>query len=355
MRYLLACFITLFSLGVNAQYNSWYKTFTGNIDKYAVTLHLHKSAHSYSGYYYYNVSPKPIAFIGNDTAVKDKIQLKVYETDKEETFEFIIANQKLSGTWKNGEKKTLAIDANEQVQAVTFNYIFTQGLIYLKPNIANSPLAEYSAATVWPASADILSKTIAASISKLFGVGYSPSIKADKFLLHQKSSYFSNYLSDNKNVTADELKEFGQSYNNAYIKTVQVIYSDKKLLSLAAQTYTYTGGAHGSAVSSYLNFDIQRKKQLRYSDIFRSGTDDAVQKSIEKYFRIQHKLKPNQSLQDAGLFENTIPPTKNLYLTTAGVVFCYQQYEIGPYAMGQIEIFVPIHELKPLLQKGVFN
>lgn len=355
MKYLLVCFLTLFSFGVNAQNSSWYKAFTGNIDKYAVTLHLHKSAHNYSGYYYYNASPKPIAFVGNDTTVKGKIQLKVYETDKEETFEFVITNQKLSGIWKNDEKKTLAIDATEQVQTIPINYIFNEGLIKLKPNIANSPIATYSAATVWPASDDVFSKTIAASISKLFGIKYTTSVQAGKFLLQQKQRYFNNYLNDNKSVTADELNEFGQSYNNAYITTVQVIYSDKRLLTLADQTYTYTGGAHGGAVSSYLNFDVQRKKQLRYSDIFKSGTDAAIKKSIEKSFRIQHKLKSGQSLQDAGLFENSIPPTKNIYLTSAGVVFCYQQYEIGPYAMGQIEIFVPMNELKPLLQKGILD
>ena len=57
---------------LSAQNVSWYKCLNGAIDKYPITMHLHKTDHNSFGYYYYNSQQEPIYFIGEDTTIAAK-------------------------------------------------------------------------------------------------------------------------------------------------------------------------------------------------------------------------------------------------------------------------------------------
>jgi len=68
-------------------------------------------------------------------------------------------------------------------------------------------------------------------------------------------------------------------------------------------------------------------------------------------FRKQYGVKTTETLQDAGLFDKTIKPNDNFYLTSTALTFCYTPYEIGPYAMGQIWISIPLGQLAGALAR----
>jgi len=48
-----------------------------------------------------------------------------------------------------------------------------------------------------------------------------------------------------------------------------------------------------------------------------------------------------------------MPVTHNVFLTNGGAVFTYQPYEIASYAQGELAVFVPLSELRPLLRGGL--
>ena len=97
----LLCLAT-FSYSQNSL--SWYKLIEGTIDKYAITMHLHKAGHNYYGYYYYS-QQKPIYFNGDDTSISNKIYLTAFTSnDAYETFSFEINNSGITGKWKKDEK-----------------------------------------------------------------------------------------------------------------------------------------------------------------------------------------------------------------------------------------------------------
>ena len=56
-------------------------------------------------------------------------------------------------------------------------------------------------------------------------------------------------------------------------------------------------------------------------------------------------------LNDYLFIENGIIPlpSSSPYLAKYGVHFIYQQYEIGPYAMGLVSFTVPLDKIKPYL------
>jgi hypothetical protein len=75
----------------------------------------------------------------------------------------------------------------------------------------------------------------------------------------------------------------------------------------------------------------------------------ALSELLEAEFRAQHFLEPGQDLRDAGLFENSIHPSHNFYVTPCEMVFFYNPYELAPYAMGASIIRLAFDQLEGLL------
>ena len=102
--------------------------------------------------------------------------------------------------------------------------------------------------------------------------------------------------------------------------------------------------------TSHTVIDLSNLKVLELDDIMDEKGKKALNTLLEKYFRLQYKLKSNESLTEGGLFENKIEPNDNFYLTEKGIGFVYQPYEISSYAMGEINVFIPLQELKDHLK-----
>ena len=84
---------------------------------------------------------------------------------------------------------------------------------------------------------------------------------------------------------------------------------------------------------------------------FIPGFEDELSKLLERKFRINYFLGTGQSLTEAGLFENNIHPSENYYPAANGIGFCYNPYELAPYSMGAIYIFLILEDLEPILKK----
>lgn len=134
--------------------------------------------------------------------------------------------------------------------------------------------------------------------------------------------------------------------------STQVLWNQGNLLSIGFFNYDYSGGAHGNYGTTVRSFDTRTGRVLRYPDIFRIGSDKALERVLGQYARPALGLKPNQPLSDA-LFENTLPATHNVYLTSGGVMFVYTPYEVASFAQGEIQVFVPFSALRPWLQTGL--
>ncbi len=94
---------------------------------------------------------------------------------------------------------------------------------------------------------------------------------------------------------------------------------------------------------------------LQLSDVLVPAGSKALPQLLAQSFRRQYGLKPADKLTDGGLSENTIKPTDNFFVTGKGIGFNYVPYEIGPYAMGEILLFIPFTDLKDLLQPAFLS
>lgn len=125
-------------------------------------------------------------------------------------------------------------------------------------------------------------------------------------------------------------------------------------ISYRTTSYSFMSGAHGSYTDYTVNIskasgcvltqtiDTTRIKQIQ--PLLRQG--------VIAYLHAQGETEADDaSLNDMLFVDNGIIPipAHTPYLADDGVHFMYQQYEIGPYAMGLIEFTVPYDKARPYL------
>lgn len=354
---LLAALALLFLLPLGSRSQSgWFKTFSGQIDKYPFTLHLHKAGNSYSGFYYYQRIQQPVYLSGDDSSAgPGVINLLAFvpgALDINERFEIKVdTGTGLTGQWKihpDSAGKTVTATVNRDLSP-QFDFIYTMGEIRLRSKLAESPAASYYAAAVWPSCSNAAALFIKRQIAALFELKTVPATIGTS-LLQLKNTYLADYKSDFREVPDSDIVSFPSGYTMSQDQSVLVMYQHAQILSLASTSYAYTGGAHGFGATQYVVINPGNQKKYKITDVLLPAGQAALRSLLEKWFRIQYKLPRNSSLEEAGLFENRIEPNNNFYLTAKGIGFGYAPYEIGPYAMGDINIFIPFSELKAHLQ-----
>lgn len=127
-------------------------------------------------------------------------------------------------------------------------------------------------------------------------------------------------------------------------------------------SYVYLAGAHGSTFERSFNIvKATGKKLSQVVDTARvKDLQPILRKGVLSYLNQQSgnesQTENEEQITDAQLndylfIENGIIPlpSSSPYLAKDGVHFIYQQYEIGPYAMGLVSFTVPLDKIKPYL------
>jgi hypothetical protein len=158
----------------------------------------------------------------------------------------------------------------------------------------------------------------------------------------------SNFMSDFEKFI-NEFKDAPQVWTSE--TNGKHVYYNENILSYEISNSSFTGGAHPNSFSNYMNFDLSNGNTLSLSGILSPGFENTLNGMIDKKYRELHNIKPDSSLQDAGLFENSITYNDNFAVTKDGLLFYYNNYEIAPYVMGPTEIVIPYTELGNLLNE----
>ncbi|MCC5943287.1 MAG: DUF3298 domain-containing protein [Bernardetiaceae bacterium] len=126
---------------------------------------------------------------------------------------------------------------------------------------------------------------------------------------------------------------------------ISVAFNDLNLVSYTANGYNYRGGAHGIPYFSALNLDLTTEKPLTLADV--SSNPQNLHKHIIASLRENYSIPNSESLEEFGLSsEANIPVPEVFTFDKAGVTFHYGAYEIGPYAIGMPQAFVPWDKIK---------
>jgi len=318
-----------------------YYCFTGNIDKYPVTFNLFRVGGFFTGSYYYNSTEEAI-YVHGDMDKNHFLKLTHYDYDGNE-LEVISGKFKdssFTGTWSaNGKLLPFRIAQNKNKDELAFDYIYTDGLKEFPVEDENNrSQISYIAATIWPtastthAAANLVKQIIYAEFNDKQG-------KDDigKVMVREKNKV----LNPNKN---EESKLYELE------KRIQVEYRNNQLLTLSRLNYIEDGGAHGNSYSFYTCIDLVHNRKLTINNVLDSAAcHNQLQTILEKKFRAAYNVKKEEKLS-VYLLNDTMSLTNNISLTSKGISFNYNPYEMASFALGEIRLYIPYKELVSCLR-----
>lgn len=331
---------------------TWAKRFKGTLAGQPITLLLQRSDSSdVRGWYVYDAHGEPISLTPDySRGPGDSIILmEGYSQDDNAFRGMVSADGHFRGKWL-GTKNNYDFDLVENNDsAIVFSLVSYEDSARLFQSNENSPVATVSSYTVWPTGgADDATITF---LQQALNPGLKPGETAALGLKNGADSFLISYKGNAKDVDTAGMNN-GPSWNWSAQGGDVVTWNQWPLLAIESWAYDFTGGAHGNGGSNFVVYDLSRKKQLTITDVFKTGYKPALTTALEKAYRKRFKVPANQTLEEAGLFVKKIEPNNNFFITSHGVVFSYTPYEIASYASGQISLFVPWDDIRPVVQEA---
>lgn len=135
---------------------------------------------------------------------------------------------------------------------------------------------------------------------------------------------------------------------------VDVIYQDRRVISLETEEQAYTGGAHPNSATRYLSLQPSDGRQLALDDLLIGGRSPALNGIAERRFRELHGVAPERPLADAGFwFEGgEFALNDNFAVNEVGLLFHFDPYEVAAYAVGPTDLVLTPQDLDGLLRPG---
>jgi hypothetical protein len=329
----------------------FYMQLKGTIANQPVTMHLLKTAPDvYRGYYSYDKIGEPIDIWGS---VDSSQLLTLYEnshTDEEITFRGSFDPEgSMKGTWRGAGTSHPFSLKKDFDKAIQLDVYYATDSSALLPKNPLSPVAHASNSILWPGGATD-SKT--ADFIKSVITGNKAGISPQQLVRKDIDSFLLFYKGSVVDLDTTQLKEgeIGASWDWTSESDMKVIWNRYPLLVLESFTYDFTGGAHGNGGATYQVLDLKKQKVLTVDDVFQGDYKTVLIKELEQAFRKKYKVPEDEPVKGMLVVDN-IEPNNNFILTNKGVMFSYTPYEIGPYALGQVSLFVPYDHIKDVLKE----
>lgn len=107
----------------------------------------------------------------------------------------------------------------------------------------------------------------------------------------------------------------------------------------------YTGGAHGMYGTECHTYSLADGFELSLADLFSESELQRLDQLIHEKIAVQYNAATDEELTRAGFFPEYIAPTENFRITSEGITFHYNPYDIGCYALGAVEVTISREEL----------
>ena len=230
-------------------------------------------------------------------------------------------------------------------------------------------MAEVSLHVLWPTSGDsALVGSVRRFICDVCGIR-NAAFKGTKAEWRDMVDAEYNGLVEGWNGTYADSDEGGPSFSST--TEVVLLAETAGFVTFYGETSGYTGGAHGMAVHVGRTFrkgdgraigyetDMDDHFNVEHKDdnLFANTESPALYKLIKAGVHSYFKACGQPMADDTELADflqvdnvNRIPlPGNAPYWTKTGIVFCYTQYEIAPYAAGMITFEIPYNRIREFL------
>lgn len=218
-----------------------------------------------------------------------------------------------------------------------------------------SPACKLTIRFVYPTQivgdSSLLKKIQADFVTAMYGKNFSSmspqsatSAFIEKFSKDFKQS-LSNY--DEAKSSGMDMKMWGDTYQ---IMQCDTVASDSTLLSFKTYVENFNGGAHGSHQTSFYNINLKTGAIVTATDLFVSGYEAKLKQVLIAKLIADNNVKDEDGLVEKGFFDpNEMKLTDNFLIQRHGILFGFNEYEIAPYVMGFIKIFLPYKTINGIL------
>jgi hypothetical protein len=127
----------------------------------------------------------------------------------------------------------------------------------------------------------------------------------------------------------------------------EVVFQSTYVITIAIDSYTFTGGAHGNSVITLLNFDPKTGDLYTQNNVVKTSPDFI--ELVKQYFKKETASKTSDSSENYFFGEDFKLP-ENIGFNDEGVIFLYNTYELSSYAQGITEFTIPYNEISKFIK-----
>ena len=105
------------------------------------------------------------------------------------------------------------------------------------------------------------------------------------------------------------------------------------------------GGAHPMSGISYTNYYVKTGQEIKLNEILIPNFSDKLDAIGEKIF-----VKTYDEIESVWFFKRgEFKLNENFSILAGGLLFTFNTYEIGPYAAGAPEVFIPYRDIQEII------
>jgi hypothetical protein len=221
-----------------------------------------------------------------------------------------------------------------QYQTITLKSVYKK-IVFSPDQGEKSPRFEVSLLLLEPAGNKLLQKLLYEDLS--------PEEYTDRLIQNYKNSC-QEILDQEKDIPDLPAAVLNWTYEETH-----GVHTYSQLQVIDRTKEYYTGGAHGMKEKAYFVIDLAEKKQIHLTDLFLKEAGGPLKTRIEDALRIYSNLEAGAPLSAGYYFQDSVELPENFYLTSRGIGFHWDPYEIAPYAVGPVEIVIPYGDVGEFL------
>jgi hypothetical protein len=186
-----------------------------------------------------------------------------------------------------------------------------------------------------------------------------PIFENDSLNNYIKRQVFNYFAKEEVPTTYEDIaSSFIRGYNQFYAENpgtgqwwyllidIKVIRQLHNYVALKYIHSDYAGGAHGNTSISYINFNPKTNTPITLDSLILPDKKAQLLLVAEKIFRKNENISATEPLDKKFFFTNgkfSLPAA--FYVSSKGLVFLYNPYEIKAYVEGTTELLIPFSEL----------
>ncbi|WP_338793522.1 RsiV family protein [Bernardetia sp. MNP-M8] len=177
--------------------------------------------------------------------------------------------------------------------------------------------------------------------------------KSAKKQFGDHSEFLDDFVNRYKKASEEAQKAEGQMpiWDNHH----QIIldYNNHNIIVLEFIESVFEGGAYAHEKVNFVNFDLGTGNHIKLEELFEKDFIPKLTKIAENIFRNKYGFKDIEDFSKEGINfkDNKFTLNDNYALSKGGIIFRFNEDEIGVHSMGSFEIFIPYSTITDLVKK----